>query len=207
MFLGLNYATPLSVRSTSRAFRSESLSYKVQTSRGDAQRYELSIPLQPDNGDLKAGARLSTHRATFGLTDAFEITMPQWNSTETDIDRVAPMHTINASGTFVAGVDTIMVRAMTGMNPSNERFVIPEGRYIKFSNHTKIYQVTSTVTREAGQTVSLPIYPVLQMGISAAVTIDVDPDITVYYSEDSLEEIQITNGIIVRQTLNVVEAL
>ena len=197
-FEGLKYITPITINSRERYFRSETLSLKTQTVGNGAQRWDLSITLEPATGigGGAAGARLGVHRATHGFTSPFQVEMPQYLGTaatgniRTDGNPAAtiPADRENQSGDSIVIVDT--------------GATISDGRFISFgSNGSKIYQVTATTAT------SISVFPPLVEDLPDNTVVNLSPNITVYYAQDGVEGVTYSDGVLTRATLNVVEGL
>ena len=197
-FQELNYTTPLTINSRERIFRSETINLKTQTVGNGAQRWDLVITLEPatTRGGTNAAAALAVHRSTNGFSRSFTMEMPQHlgttatGSTTTDGDPAAsvPADRVNQSGD-----STVIVH--TGATAS-------VGRFISFGNDgSKVYQVTGTTST------TISIFPALIEDLADDTTVNLSPMITAFYAQDGVEGVTYVEGILVRATLNVVEAL
>lgn len=198
-FLGLRYISPLSIMSEKREFRSETLSLRIQTLTSETQRWRVKVGLEYDTGANKGGSNLSVHRAEHSFTESFEMEMPQWFDIEDLLEVPQEIDEIILTAN-TAGSKTISINSV-------HNFFIPKGWFLKFSNHTKVYQVTSDVDHDANDAIDLPIFPALQRGIATTDTLDVTPNITVYYAQNMDLSVKISGGIVVKEMLDVVEAL
>ena len=191
-FLGFNYVTPLKITPEERVFRSNTLSLRVQTSESTASRWRILVGLEPIVGGTGA-ARIQTHRAVNGVHSSFAMEMPQHTGTE--VTSTSPVNVATAN----SGSSTVSLSSLA-------TFTIPAGRFVRFSNHTKVYQIVETVTSSGGA-VTATVYPELVDNISAGVTLSLSPDVTVRYSEEGNTSLMVRDGFVVQTTMDVTEAL
>jgi len=210
-FEGLSYTTPLEINSYERISRSETLNLKTQTVSNGAQRWELKITLAPSNNKGTTasdnhGARLSVHRSMFGLHRPFAMTMPQHIGVTADPS--LDSNTINGT-TAVGATNTDSVFGAHGilnMSLNSGTAKLPAGLFIKVSSGNKIYQVIDEANLSTSNT-AVKIFPPLVTPVSNSTTIDVNPDIIVYYAENGTEGVTYEGGIMTTATLEVIEAL
>lgn len=192
-FLGLDYVTPLNINSRGRVFRSETLNLKTQTVSNGTQRWDLTINLEPTTS-TSAATDLAIDRAMNGVSKSFLIPMPQ-HLTELQTAR------FNTDGVTDSGDDRLnLVATSSG--------TIKKGQFITVGADTKVYQIVSndaTVTLGANATVV--IFPPLVRNTIDGQGVNGEPDISVYYAADGVDGISYAEGIVVRATINVVEAL
>ena len=209
MFLDLEYATPLTITSNNRELTTETLSLKTQVNSGTAQRFEMRITLEPDNGDNKSGARILAHRASHGRSVAFSIPMPQWPTTTEDLDDVLDTFVLRTPTTVdhEAGVRVLSVGSNDIGASSTDDVFIPTGRFIRFANHSKIYTLTEDYDLEAPHVnpINMNIYPALIDDVPRGTEVLTAPNVTVYYNGG--ESISLERGVLTRYVLSVVEAV
>ena len=192
---GLNYITPITINSRERIFRSETINLKVQAVGNGAQRWDLTVTLEPATsiGGSAAGAALGVHRSTVGATTPFDMAMPQY------LNVPEPVNTVLVNGGATVG-STIAV-------DSTDATTIAAGRFFSFDGSRKIYQVTEEVMVPDTGTATLNFFPALVAPVADNATIDWDPPIRVYYGQDGVEGVTYSDGVLTRATINVVEAL
>ena len=183
-FLGFDYVTPLEIISNEPRFITESQNLRRFSSRTGAQRWEVRISFT--TGKNTSGfSKLQSHYLQKGLETGFNISMPQHLYTN---EPVVPV-TFTPDTDYVAGVNTIGTDTFTS---------IDVGRFITFSNHTKVYMVVDTPT-----TSSIVISPPLVKAITDTDTINTATSTTendsgvklkVVY-ENTNESYTYTNGI------------
>ena len=121
-FQGIDYTTPLSVRSIGRVFRSETSNLKVQTNSSQAQRWDLQITLAPTS-DTAQIVDLEDHRFQMGIHTSFTTLMPQPLGVA---NRIAGVVTnISTRGVTAAGVSDVAI-------DSTSTVTIPKGLYVTF---------------------------------------------------------------------------
>ena len=196
-FQGIDYTTPLSVRSIGRVFRSETSNLKVQTNSSQAQRWDLQITLAPTS-DTAQIVDLEDHRFQMGIHTSFTTLMPQPLGVA---DRIAGVVTnISTRGVTAAGISDVAI-------DSTSTVTIPKGLYVTFGADPKVYRVTADATVTATDTTAtLSVFPPLVQATIDNAGINTAPNISVYYAEDGNDSITYT-GNFVRYSLNLVEAL
>jgi len=210
-FEGLSYITPLEIKSYERISRSETLNLKTQTVSNGAQRWELTVTLAPSNNKGttaadKHGARLSVHRSMFGLHRPFTMKMPQHIGVT--VSSSLDNNTLN--GTTAAGTtntnSVFGAHGIINMSLNSGTSTLPAGLFFKISTGDKIYQVIDEASLSTSNT-AVKIFPPLVTAAASNTTIDIDPDITVYYAENGVEGVKYEGGIMTTATLEVIEAL
>jgi len=211
-FLGLDYITPIKISSNQRVAINETLSLKRQSVSNDAQRWELGITLAPSNNkggttNDAHGAKLSVHKTLNGVHKPFTMPMPQHlglSYSPTNLNNM-PAGAATSAGA-VATDSTFGRHGIVNLVPNRDGY-LQAGWFIRFANHSKVYQVLEYLELEDGTSSVLKIHPPLLSTVPSGGVIKSDPDITVYYAEDSDESVTYTNGIMVNASINVVEAV
>ena len=198
-FQGFRYITPLSIGETRWERSSETLTLVRQVLTNGAQRWTLDITLEPDSkGAKRAGGKMQAHKAKHGMGGKFSLPMPQ----HLGVPEFAKAVTVSVAA--LASSESIMVKA----NPGNpQTWTIPEGRFIAFAGHTKVYIVTDDLKLVRSNPGKLMIYPALQKSVALNAAIDDTPDILVQYLAEALVSEQYRDGILYSPTLRVEEAV
>jgi hypothetical protein len=211
-FLGLDYITPIKIASEERVSITETLSLKRQSISNDTHRWALGITLAPSNnkGGTAAdahGAKLSVHKTLNGIHKSFTLPMPQHLGLSYSPSNLNDRNAGSATSAGAVDTDSTFGRhGILNLTP-NVSGSIPAGWFIGFENHSKVYQVIEEVTLTNGNSVVAKIHPPLVSNISQSTNLITDPDITVFYAQDSDESVTYTSGIMVQASISVVEAL
>lgn len=195
---GLRYSTPLTINSRQRAFRSETINLKIQTNTSDAQRWDILLTLEPsaNRSSAPAGAALSVHRSTRGISSSFEVQMPQ------HIGIVSTSRTVTVKTGAPTG--SIEIPISTDANNTN----IQAGHFVTFGSHKKVYQVIAPVSGFGiSDNVALEIFPPLINPVVPGDYINMDPNIAVFYDQDGIDGVTYSGGRIVSAKVSLVEAL
>ena len=195
---GLRYIHPVEVISMDNDSVSDTINLVRHTFRNDSQRWTMTISLEPVAGDSAAASRLAVHRAQNKFVNTFAVEMPQHNGSPA----TGALSSISVDGDHDAGSDSISVDGATGA------VEIGVGRFITFDGHDKVYMVTGDLSlTDVDSSGDLTIYPPLVGDIDDDSTIDFSPDIMVRYDTNERLGVRYMNGTLVRETVNLVEAL
>jgi len=210
-FLGFDYATPLSITNNEPRFITDTQSLRRYSARTGAQRWELSISfVGGKNQDLSSA--FQSHYMQFGSELAFNLPMPQNKYAESrltiaDVDNnlvaVRVSRDASANDQFVYIQDT----------ENNIPYLIPNGYFINFSGHSKVYQVLEDASAGIEENTSdtdeiqLKIGPRLQSNISAG-TLLILQNVNISVKHELVNtNITYSDGLMQRSTLNFVENL
>ena len=193
MFLGLRYTTPLSITSEERVFKSETLNLKVQTNASQASRWRIQVGLEPTRTGSNVGA-LQAHKAVNGVHSSFPMKMPQHYEVQSTSTEVLVTDSVGAN--HEAGVDTVKV-------VTNGTISINAGSFISFGSFPKVYVVTEGTTTSG----DIKIFPPLVDTVENLTSVNLSPDILVRYSNEDNTTMNVVDGIIVKTSLDVTEAL
>lgn len=153
------FVAPMTVRSNSPVFLSDSLSLSRYVSRRPPQRWEVETRLMPL---IQEANELFVHFVDRRYTKKFQIMTPQNYGVmmaRTVVDDLA-------SVVGYAGEPDLTVSAVTGF--------VPKGTFLRFGNHSKVYMTTADLyDGPSGQT----------MGVFPALMTDVFGE-TIYYRDD-----------------------
>jgi len=174
------FVAPMSIVSNQPVFVSDSISLKRQTGSTAAQRWEISTRLEPTN----SSADLFLHSVTKNFNTVFEIQMPQ-------IYRSAAN---SSSSTSVLLVDGNFESNSTFINVKSNNGKIAKGEFIKFSNHDKVYLVTSDLSFNG----VLSIFPKLNKNVTNNTTIIYGKNVRMKarYDTNTLTGINYEDGIL-----------
>jgi len=164
-----------------------------------AQRWELEFKVIMADASSTFADMVSTFH------DKLTLEMPQLNVRGEAISSGTSTSSITTfSGTQLVGDSTI---AISGLGLGN---TINKGRFIKFSNHDKIYLLTETVTGDGSD--FLNIYPSLRTSVAGSTQIlyrDTDAiTLSAYRDITNVQGITYTDGVLSELgTINLIEAL
>jgi hypothetical protein len=187
------FVTPLTVKSNQPVTFSDTLSLKRQISRRAVQRWEITTNLEPLSDTANT---LFVNLVTKGFSETVQIVMPQNVGAKKQLK--APANNITVSGSANA-------TQLTTLNMVSGE-VIPAGTFIKFSNHSKIYILTSNLT---GSNV-LNIFPSLRVSLPNGTTFTYKDDVIMncLYDTDVVRGMVFTDGIVMDMgTVTLVEKL
>lgn len=191
-FEGQPILAPFTIESRKVVLSSETASQRVFTRATDGQRWDLSFRVATNNPQDLFIAMLDNDVVVNTMV------MPQIKNVD---DLLKPIttypYTIGAHAAGLSAITTWMDNLGTFENNTK---VIAKGSFIQFSNHTKIYTVTSDVVEGSIRTIN--IFPKLQSAVPNATTIKlpntpVKP--TLSYTRDvaNLSGITYSDGIMV----------
>ena len=193
-FLGIPYVNPCNIE----LLREE----QILTSLGGGKigirfgtgRWAVQIALAPDIFS-RAKYRLAAHRAKHGSLSSFLLLMPQIEIAE------LPNGIYRIGANAAIGVDSVMLRC-------NQNLTLSVGRFIKFSNHNKVYQVngeTDYAITDVAQAVSIVPNLVTGVKLSGVNRWDAEPSLTCRYSENSRGFIRVDRRSVVTRSISVEE--
>lgn len=194
LFNKYKYLTPLSVYSNESRFVSDSLNLRRQVIKKNAQRFEFEITVS-DGVGATLHADLMTNWLVKGMETPFEIDVPQHLYTDNLTSQTQP---IVVQSLASSGAGTVNI---TSALP----FSIPAGRYITFSNHSKLYVVTESITNQTAASLkvspsltdSLPINTIVKINSVKATVLNEADNATFAYDA----------GVIQSATLKFIEYL
>lgn len=190
-FEGYPIIAPLTIESVRIVLNSESASGKITRRAGEGQRWDLSFRVVTNDPEDLFITMLSND------IDTNTMIMPQLKTVDDKLSDITGYPSVNYE--FDAGVSTV-VADTSGLGSYNTNGVIPKGAFIKFSNHSKIYTVTTEVTEST--TANISFFPPLQADVNGTVTIllpntPIKPTFTYIRSLDQISGISYTDGVLV----------
>ena len=169
-FLGIPYKLPVEILNREDTQEVVTQSLAIYRPSSGSQRWELKIGIGPFKYTDEEVVKIGVHQNKVGLRQSFTLEMPQY--IDADLTTSA---TITLKAVANVKTKTITLQATAEV-------IIPQGRFIKFPGHNKIYQVVDEVTVPAGSAgASVTIYPGIIKREPAAGEIDITPDIKVFY--------------------------
>lgn len=200
-FQGHDIAAPFIIKSNEPVFHSESVSLKVSRVKQGAQRWELEFGLVMQDSSSFLPDMVNNFHTTVTME------MPQLNVRGETINQGSCTSSVSPTGSIAAGTTAI---GLTGMSNGS---TINKGRFVKFSNHDKIYLVTSTTIADGFGFGTLNIYPGLVSSVTGATQLlyrDGTDSITftAYRDIDNVQGITFVDGVLTESgTINLIEAL
>lgn len=140
------FTAPLTISSNQPVSVSDTLSLKRQIARRSAQRWEISTNVEPLSTDSSA---FFVNLVTKGFSDTVSVLLPQNYGA-----KAKKTCTSVLTGTAAANATQITVAGRS-------LGIVPAGTFIRFSNHSKIYMLTSDLTAT-----TMNIYPTLKVAVS-----------------------------------------
>ena len=197
-FLDLKYSNPCDIELIREEIIVKSISGKKSGTVFGAGRWFVNIGLEPQFFAV-AKHRLAAHRAKHGNLNTFTLQMPQIVSSNFD---PSDSHSINSSAAI--GASNVRIRyARSG------DFPLKIGRFIKFNNHDKVYQVGGDSDYNLGQgsnvSVTISIIPNLVKAITNSTKWEHDPNLTCRYSYGSRGFAEINRSSVVVRSISVEE--
>jgi len=200
-FQGQDIVAPFRLSSNEPVFSTDSIALKVRRVKQGAQRWEMEFNVTMTD----ASSTFADMVTTFHDQITFE--MPQLNVRGEVISSGTCTDALTIQSASAAGDSTI---PLTGMTVGT---TINKGRFIKFSNHHKVYLVTETVTAQTSVVPILNIYPSLRTPVPTSTSVlyrDVVDSIPfrAYRDVTNIQGITYTDGILSDMgTINLIEAL
>ena len=133
-FLGLDYVYPAVIEAVQQERIIPLISGRVTGARFGILRWHVEIGLEPRRFGDSGSKMLSVHRAKYGITEPFTLLMPQLGT-----EVVVSHNQQRTAAAAVAGASSVSLDATVDVD-------LPDGRFIKFSGHSKVYQVDGAVT-------------------------------------------------------------
>jgi len=195
-FEGSPIVAPLTIESNEPVFSADTISLKQQRASQGAQRWELSFQIQTKDIEEDYFVTMVT-----GINQAKSMIMPQLLS----VDKKVTVANTGVPSTTSAGSSSVNINF-------NEVAFLPKGSFIQFSNHSKIYMVTSNITT-ALTAVAVPIYPSLRTAVTTTHIVyhagsSVKPNLQYYRDLETLQGITYEDGVLVNPgTIKLLEAL
>jgi len=149
-YQGQQIVTPFRLSSNEPVFSADSISLKVRRVKQGAQRWELEFnTIMTDPADTFADMITNFHNTV-------TLEMPQLNTRGETISQGTCNTLVSVSTAHSANDSTVTIDGM-GISTT-----IKKGRFVKFSNHDKVYLVTATSTASGLGVATLNIYPSLR---------------------------------------------
>lgn len=160
----LPFSTPLSVESNYPVYGSDTISLRrVTASSVNAQRWELEVNLVPSNNSPS----YLTHSVKNNSSKVFFLRMPQVYGKSSAPTGIAVTSTAAANATNVA-----------------VNLALPEGEFIRFANHNKVYLVVTGGT-------TAEVFPPLRNSVPSSTVVYTGGEVSLRASYD----LSSTNGI------------
>jgi len=153
-FQGQDIVAPFRITSNEPALSTDSITLRVRRVTQGAQRWELDFGVVMED----ASSYLADMVSTFNETVQME--MPQLNVRGETISSGTSTTAITTAGTGNVGNTTAV--SVTGANGT-----IKKGRFVKFSDHDKVYLVIADFTG----TGNISLYPSLRQNVVAGTTL------------------------------------
>jgi len=195
-FLGkYPYLTPLSITSNEATLTFDSLNLRRKVVKKNAQRFEFVITVSGGQRDT-LHADLMANWLTYGASIPFTIEVPQhlYTDNKTEIATV-----ITNVGQYNAGSSSITIT-------SNSSYKIPAGRFIRFSNHNKIYVTKNSVEVNSGVSI-LEISPSLTTLLASTTTVLATDILATVLNEPENSVFTYESGVIQSATLKFIEKI
>ncbi len=202
-FEGSPIVAPLTIESNEPIFSADTVNLKQQRVSQGAQRWELSFQIQTKDNEEELLVGMVT-----GVSASKSMDMPQLNS-------VMKKSTVTNRG----NVRAVALRGSTSVSVSfSQARLLAKGNFIQFTDHSKVYLVTSDVTTLAdvsnvAQAVSVPIYPALTVDLPTSAYLHhskspILAQISYYRDLETLQGIIYEDGVLVNPgTIRLLEAL
>jgi hypothetical protein len=152
-FEGQDIVAPVIIKSNEPVFSADSVSLKVRRVKQGAQRWELEFGVTLTDASSFLPDMLDSFH------DAITMEMPQLNARGQTISHGTSTAAVSTSGTTAAGASSV---ALTGANGT-----IAKGRFVKFSNHDKLYLVKA----EYNGSGNISLYPSLRLEVPSATSL------------------------------------
>jgi hypothetical protein len=198
-FQGQDIVAPFRLSSNEPVFSADTVNLRVRRVKQGAQRWEMEFKVVMTDASSTFADMVSTFHEELTLE------MPQLNVRGENISSGTSTSSITTfSGTQLVGDSTIAISGL-GLGKT-----INKGRFIKFSNHNKIYLLTETVTGDGSD--FLNIYPSLRTSVAGATQIlyrDTDAiTLSAYRDITNVQGITYTDGVLSDLgTISLIEAL
>ena len=193
---------PVTIRSNYPFQESETYNLKIQRTTFGSQRWELEFNVNFDSKDFRA-ADYFTEGVT-SYVGLHTMPMPQFHGIDEFVNHTFPL----ACRANPVGSSSIDFTAIGPAQSTTTR--IRKGTFIQFSNHSKVYLLTSDIMNND---TSFDIFPTLRVALTTAHSVyhpgsRTIPQITSYRSRDTLNGISFSDGIMVDPgTIKLLEAV
>ena len=198
-FEGAKILAPFSIVSNEPMYDTDTISLKKQRVSQGAQRWEMSFNVV-NTEDTQVDSFLANIE---NLDSTSSMTMPQFT-------KVLSRKTTTSTSLDVATSAAIGDTAVS-ITKTLKLGIVPKGHFIKFSNHDKIYVLTSDLDLTGDGTATANIYPALTTALTSANNLNCgDSNVTfVYYrSIDDLKGLTFGDGVLSDAgTINLIEAV
>jgi hypothetical protein len=172
------FTAPLSVASDVPVFVSDALSLKRNVVKRPAQRWRINCGLEPLTRGSQTLFRLLTEK---GNHQTVQVLVPQ--NYGVSLERTSVSTGVTATGS--AGATQVTIANNSGL--------IPEGSFLKFANHNKIYMVRGNRSGNG----AMNIFPELRLAVSAtSITYKNDVIGTFWIDTDTISGMQYSDGIL-----------
>lgn len=198
-YLGERIIAPVEILSNQPGFQSETIALRTQTVGVTAQRWELRFKVDHEDPAAHFTQRIPNRFATKTMV------MPQFYQRRGQPTN-ALTGTVTVGTNTAAGQSTVPIRRTSGTAG-----LLSRGRFVKFSNHNKVYLITANVTLPNDGNVNLSIFPALTEAVTTShqlMHLDNDVTITAYESIDNINGLVYTDGILTDNgPIHLIEAL
>jgi len=195
-FDGAQILAPFTINSNEPMFEAETVSLKIQRASQNVQRWELSFEV---SGVDTTQVDLLVN-SVINLDQVSNMIMPQ-------LPTVDKNYTVSSGDTLVGASADAGSNSVFG-NTSNKSGVLPKGSFIKFSNHDKIYLVTSEVNFNTISNPAISIFPSLRVAVTTSNLIKTGQEVLITYkrSIDNSSGITFVDGVLSSLgTINIIE--
>lgn len=187
-FLGVPIIAPVIEDWTpDRAYETASGVSRIVTS--DAHRFDVAFTLTDVDGQYRMASKLKSHYSKnrgvgFGTPMVQEL-YRGWPGAD-EYGTIEPTARTLARTTGAVGDASIRMQCA-------EALTLPEGWYVRFANHPKIYRITADVVwARANATVPVSLYPTLRKAVPNGTVVSLSPHYTCRY--DPSAPLLVTNG-------------
>jgi len=188
-FLGLEFASPARIQAQHSESSDRTRGGRFSGLRIGTSWWRIEMRFEP-RAFANAETALAVHRNRHGETQPFQFPMPQMSLATGLPDAV----TVGAKN---AGASTVRIQDGV-LNMS-----IPQGHFITFSGHAKVYQVQEAVN--ARGPLDIDIFPALVVDVASGVALSMNPDITCVYERRSGGDWTVDNRNVITPFVRVVE--
>jgi len=198
-YKGSPILAPLSITSNQPIFASDTVSLKQIRAAQNAQRWEVSFNVVTNDNAVElllSSVENQANPDTMIMPQLKEVCDIGYGNVYDDF--------IATTGPEAVGNDTINMTKATGTG------IVPRGSFIKFSNHTKIYLLKTTIDLSTFTSGDIEIYPSLRVPLNTGAQMLTFDEVTLSYfnSMDDIKGITYSDGILASPgTITVIEAL
>jgi len=179
-------------------FDADTISLKKLRASQGAQRFEMSFQTLPQNEAV--GRAFVESMYNFHVPDS--MVMPQIAQVH---DRYSMIGYVNLSNSAEVGDSSIRL-----LNNSSQQGLLPQGYFIKFANHDKVYVLVDDADMNGTANRTVNIYPPLQQNVPGNTNVRVEDDCKFVFLRDvdSTKGIVFQDGILSNSgTISLVEAV